>query len=138
MRALVFLVSILTVFLSFFAGADFVDAPEISPTCTIELAKLKDENRENVQDFFASVSVDHAMQMLSIRRVAISDGSLNVQREVDLRIFEMLSLMMDKKSISAREAEYLKYLKEYFDTYPLAVEETQSNEITKKFLTLGL
>ena len=138
MRTLVFLASILTVFLSFFAGAEFVDEPEISPTCTIELAKLKDENRENVQDFFASVSIDHVMQMLSIRRVAISDGALNVQREVDLRIFEMLSLMMDKKNISAREVEYLKSLKEDFETYPLVVAEMQSNEITKKFLTLGL
>lgn len=138
MRALFFLVAFITVSLSFFTRAEFVDVPEISPICTIELEKLIDENRENVQDFVASVSIGQVQQMLSIRSVAISDGALNVQRKIDLSIFEMLWVIMEKKSLTARETKFLKSLKEYFETYPLAVEEMQSNEITKKFLTLGL
>ena len=137
MRTLV-IICFLTLSLSCFAGTE-IEAPEISPMCAIELAKIEDENIKNARDFMSRVAIDNIMKMLSVRRVAISDGALNVQQVVDLRISEMLILMLDKESLSVRERDYLKLLKDNsLATYPLEIPEDRSLEISEKFLAIGI
>ncbi|MEW5682181.1 MAG: hypothetical protein AB1780_07355 [Pseudomonadota bacterium] len=127
----------LTLSLSSFAGTE-LEKPVISPMCEIELAKFEEENKEHARDFISRVARDNIMKMLSVRQVAISDGALNVQRVVDLRISEMMLSMLNKESLSLIERDYMKSLKDNLTTYPLEIPEERSVEIREKLLAMGI
>ena len=127
----------LTLSLSSFAGTE-LETSVISPMCEIELAKFEEENKEHARDFISRVARDNIMKMLSVRRVAISDGALNVQQVVDLRISEMMLSMLNKESLSLIERDYMKSLKDHLTTYPLEIPEERSVEIREKLLAMGI
>jgi len=134
----------LFLFLTLFAiccsvkGDDFLPVPELSKSCSLEVANYDAKVKSDVQDYVHRIYLDNTQALMSIRRLTISEGALTIQEKTDARLFENLLIILNDSEISDRDLGIIKAVRDYLKTYPLAISESDSEVLENKFIALGI